>query len=301
MIVRELPSLASLFTADEGAIAPKVFPEVLGFMLLSLIVVASDKLLIDLPHIGVGSMSVFGIALSLFLGFRNNAAYSRWWEARKLWGNLVTNCRNLSRELVVFIDDPKVHREILTLVAVYVHLHRGKLQNADVTEQTNYWVNANELKPFEQYNNPASAVLRAVNEKVGASYKRGQLCDTGARSLTQRISYISNAQGGNERIFSTPIPFIYSLLILRTSYLYCLLLPLALIDVAGWFAPLFSGAVAYIFLGLSAVTNELEHPFEQSPNALPLKTLCRVIEIDIAESLEQEPLPALKPQNHLLV
>lgn len=300
MIVRSLPSFLQLFTFTQGSIAPQVLPAILGFMALSLAVVACDRLLFDLPHISINSMNVFGIALSLFLGFRNNAAYNRWWEARKLWGQFVINSRSLSLEMAIFIHDQTIQQKILRLVAVYVHLHRGKLQEADITQDACHWITPSELDAFLKHNSPPCAVLNKINDELKALFQKRKISDVGIRELSNRIGKLAAAQGGNERLSSTPLPFIYSLLIQRTAYLYCLLLPLALIDAAGWFAPLFSGVVAYIFLGLSAVTNELEHPFGQHPNALPLKSLCRIIEINIAESLGEEPLPKMQPENHLL-
>ena len=80
----------------------------------------------------------------------------------------------------------------------------------------------------------------------------------------------------------------------RTTYLYCWLLPFALIDSASLFTPLFAAIVAYVFFGLQAVTNELEMPFENAQNGLPLDAMCRTIEISVAESLgDPSPKPLL--------
>lgn len=300
MIVRPLPTFTRLFMVTQGSIVPQVLPIILALMLLSLLVVVCDRWLIALPHVSLAPMSVFGIALSLFLGFRNNAAYNRWWEARQLWGQLVADCRHFSRETRLFINDDGIRRELLHLTAVYVHFHRGTLRGVDTIEQASHWLSREELVALQQHSSPACAVLNVINERIQQAYKNGRINDFGARTLSQRLAAMTLAQAGNERILSTPLPFVYSLLVQRTAYLYCLLLPFALIDVATWFAPLFSGVVAYIFFGLSAVTDELEHPFSRHPNALPLDALCRTIEIAIAEALGEPPLPKLKPINYLL-
>lgn len=300
MIVRSLPSFLHLFSTKQGSIAPKVLPTILGFMALSLAVVACDRLLIDLPHISIASMNVFGIALSLFLGFRNNAAYNRWWEARKLWEQFIYNSRNLILETAIFVDNQTVRQKMLYLVAAYVHLHRGRLQGMDVSKDVCHWITQPELAAFLQRCSPPCAVLNHINNEIKELYQAKKIPSIAARALSNRINQLATVQSGNERLASTPLPFVYSLLIQRTTYLYFLLLPLALIDAAGWFSPLFSGVVAYIFLGLSAVTNELEHPFGQHLNALPLKALCRTIEISIAENLGEKPLPKIQPENHLL-
>ena len=87
------------------------------------------------------------------------------------------------------------------------------------------------------------------------------------------------------------------MLIYRTTYLYCLLLPLALIQPAGWLTPVFVGIVAYVFLGLAEVTEELSHPFGTTLNALPLDAICRAAEISLAPHLGEAAPPPLHPVN----
>ncbi len=125
MIVRPIPSFRHLFIITQGSIVPQIMPIIIGIMSFSLFVLLVDHYLISLPHLNFAPMSVFGIALSLFLGFRNNAAYSRWWEARILWGQLIADSRSLAREAQLFIDDKTIQRNILHLVAAFAHLHRG--------------------------------------------------------------------------------------------------------------------------------------------------------------------------------
>lgn len=86
----------------------------------------------------------------------------------------------------------------------------------------------------------------------------------------------------------------------RTTYLYCFLLPFALIESTGWFTPVFAAVVAYVFFGLQAVTNELERPFANVQNGLPLDAMCRVIDISVAEALGREPPEPLAPKNSVL-
>ena len=86
MIVRDHPSSLQLFFVMQGSVVPKILGKVIGIALLSAIILLVDQHIVTLPHISIGAMGIFGVALSLFLGFRNNAAYDRWWEARKLWG-----------------------------------------------------------------------------------------------------------------------------------------------------------------------------------------------------------------------
>ena len=139
-----------------------------------------------------------------------------------------------------------------------------------------------------------------MNATLAQALRDGQIDGFGARALSARLGAIALAQAGCERIRATPLPYVYSLLVFRTCWIYCLLLPLALLEPAGWLAPLFAGIVAYTFFGLAEVTEELGHPFGTTLNALPLDAICRAAEISLAPHLGEDPPEPLRPVNHYL-
>ncbi len=142
---------------------------------------------------------------------------------------------------------------------------------------------------------PPCAALDRIAAEIGAAHRDGRIDGFGAKALQERLGSLALQQTGCERIATTPLPYVYSLLIYRTTYLYCLLLPLALVTPAGWMTPLFVGIVGYVFLGLAEVTEDLSHPFGTTPNALPLDAMCRLVEISLAPHLGEpapEPLAA---------
>lgn len=301
MIVRPIPNLRHLFFIKQGSIVPQVLPIMIGIVIFVTIIVLIDHYLFSFWHLDFTPMSLFGIALSLFLGFRNNAAYNRWWEARILWGQLVADSRNLMREAQLFINDEKTRKEIMYLFAAFAHFHRGRLKDIDVTDSVDKWIDEDIKIYCYSRGNHACQALSLINEQLQTAYQNGQLTEFGRMTLSNRISTIALAQAGNERIASTPLPFVYSLLVQRTAYVFCLLLPFSLIENMDWFTSLFSGIVAYLFFGLSAVTDELEHPFSDHPNGMPLNSLCRTIEISVCEGLGEPAPDKLLPENYLLM
>ena len=124
MIVREQPSSLMLFFVMQGSVVPAILGKIVGIALLSVIVLLGDHYLVALPHISIAAMGIFGVALSLFLGFRNNAAYDRWWEARKIWGQMIADVRNLGRHMHVFVSSSADRETILSYVVGFAHLHR---------------------------------------------------------------------------------------------------------------------------------------------------------------------------------
>lgn len=289
MIVRDQPSSLQLFFVMQGSVVPKIWAKILGVAVFTTIILFIDLTIYDLPHISLAAMGVFGIALSLFLGFRNNAAYDRWWEARKLWGSLIADARTIGRTAVIFLAQEDVPR-VLRLIVVFAHLHRASLRKTDPSQMIRDLVDDEHAEAVKSASNPADATLRIIAMHLRNCASKKRVSDIGNLMLSETLASISLAQAGCERIASTPLPFVYSLLVRRTTYLYCVLLPFALIESTSLFAPVFSVVVAYVFFGLQAVTNELEMPFADVPNGLPLDAMCRTIETSIAEALD-EPVP----------
>jgi len=300
MIVRDSPTSLQLFFVMQGSIIPRVFGRIIGVAMLTVIVLLVDRHVVTLPHVSMPAMGIFGVALSLFLGFRNNAAYDRWWEARKLWGAMIADVRNLGRHLHVFVGPGPEREAFLSCAVVFAHLHRGFLRNVDVSKDITGWIGAAKAEAMTAHRNPADAALRAMADQLGKLAETGTISGFGQMTLSQTLSSLALAQAGCERIVTTPLPFVYSLMVRRTTYLYCWLLPFALIEPTNWFAPVFAAVVAYVFFGLQAVTNELELPFRNVQNGLPLDAMCRTIEISVCEALNRAPPAALTAQNHVL-
>lgn len=300
MIVKEQPSAAQLFFTMQGSIVPQIRGKILMVAFISVVVLVIDDLLIALPHISISAMGIFGVALSLFLGFRNNAAYDRWWEARKLWGGMIADARTLGRDALIFFPSDAARRSFMTTVPVFAHFHRGYLRAADVNADVEQFIGQEKTHHMAAQENSADAALREMAAQVAELARDGAISGFGQLRISKSLSSLALAQAGCERIASTPLPFVYSLLVRRTTYLYCWLLPFALISSTSFFTPLFAAIVAYVFFGLQAVTNELEMPFKNVQNGLPLNATCRTIEISVAEALgDAAPVP-LEPQDFVL-
>ena len=300
MIVRDQPSALKLFFVLQGSIVPNIIGRIIGVAVLTAVVLLVDQHLIELPHVSIAAMGIFGVALSLFLGFRNNAAYDRWWEARKLWGAMIADLRTLGRDLSIFVGRGEDRAEILSLGVGFAHLHRGFLRSADVQAEITGWVGDDQAKALLAQTNPADAALRTMAERISQLAAQGGVSGFGQMRFSETLAALAAAQAGCERILTTPLPFVYSLMVRRTTYLYCWLLPFALIEATNWFAPIFAAIVAYVFFGLQAVTNELELPFRNAHNGLPLDAMCRIIEVSAAEALDRAPPPLMTPNDHVL-
>src|SRR5690625_1592642 len=207
MILREHPSALTLFFVMQGSVVPKIYGKVLGIALLSVLVLLLDQHIIRMPHISIAAMGLFGIALSLFLGFRNNAAYDRWWEARELWGEMIAEVRNLGRHLSLFLGRGSDRRSILSCAVAFVHLHRGFLRKVDVRADITGWIGEKKADAMIAQQNPADAALRSMAEQIGRLAEAGAISGFGQMTISQTLSSLAVAQAGCERIVTTALPF----------------------------------------------------------------------------------------------
>lgn len=281
-----------LLLSLRGSVVPRILPWIAMMSLLALGVVWIHSTLLPLHLANASAFAVFGVALSLFLGFRNNAAYERWWEGRKLWGQLIADSRALARETELFLPlAPAMRERLLRLQMAFMHLHRLNLRHLPPDDAARVWADQSLIDA----SHPPCAALDQITKILSKAQADGHLDGFGARALSERLGAITLAQAGCERIASTPLPFVYSLLIYRTSVLYCVLVPFGMVETAGWLTPILAGVIAYVFFGLAEVTEELDRPFGETVNGLPLDAMCRLVEISMAPHLGHDAPAPLKP------
>ena len=245
--------------------------------------------------------TLIGLALSIFLGFRNNTSYDRFWEGRKLWGGLVNDSRSITRQILTLIVDPKTdgpqrtmtdrHRRMIHDVIAYIHALRLHLQGRRDPELMRQLVDAETAVAIESESNPPIAILQRLGDRMHIAWREGWIHDLHLPVLEGSLTSLTNLQGGCERIRATPIPFAYTVLMHRIVAVYCLGLPFGIVDTVGALTPVVVALVAYAFLGLDAIGDEIENPFDGDPNDLPLNQISRMIEINLRERLEEMELP----------
>jgi putative membrane protein len=289
MIIRPRPNLLQLFFVMRGSIVPRILPQIIGFAVYAAAIVAVvDMAELQMQDFNIAPFGLIAVTLSIYLGFRNNAAYDRWWEARKLWGNLVYEIRNLTRATGGLVADRGEWRALLMDALAFCHLLRGQIRNVDAMDKAREFIGAGADTLPALVNKP-DEMVRRMGARIARLRREGSFDSLAFRILDERLAAV---QAGCERIAGTPLPFAYTLLLQRTAYIVCLLLPFGLVTSTGWATPLFTALIAYTFFGLDALSEELEDPFGTEANDLALDSLCRVCEISVFEALEEPaPLP----------
>lgn len=272
----------------------------LGFVFVLAGVVALAHRFLDFhPNISPLPFSVVGVALSIFLAFRNNAAYDRYWEGRKLWGGIVNASRNFGRQATTLVVAPdaaaelgELRRRLLRRQIAYVHALRAALRGDDVADLHAALLPADERAALAAAPNPPLHLLQANARELAAAAARGWLGEQRHYALDLTLTDLTNLQGGCERIKKTPIPLAYRFFTHTFVRVFCLLLPFALVDQLGLATVVASLAVTFVFLVLDRIGQIIEDPFTQNFNSLPLAAICRTIEIDLRGLLGETDLPA---------
>ena len=303
MIVRDQHSIFNVLFSWRGTILPKILPSLGVVMLISAIIGGVEYIdLFSFPEIPLVGFTLIGVVLSIFLGFKNTACYDRWWEARKLWGSLIATARHFDRDCRILTQ---VRREKVILnVILFANVLRDQLrqQTANPTELTETsGLSQQALTQLYQQHNAPQYTLGLIQWELLQALKEREISDIIYTQMNRHVAALSEMQTGCDRIANTPIPFAYSVLLNRTVYFFCFMLPFSLGSLLGLVTPLLVGILAYTFLGLDALSSEIEEPFGTQSNDLPLDSMVRSIEIELLSTLGKPTPPPIQAHDHNLL
>lgn len=277
-----------------GAATLRVLP-VVAFLgaVAALICLAQDFLRADLG-IPVGPFEVAGACLGVMLALRVNAGYDRWWEARKLWGGIVNQSRNLVLTALAHGPDDRRWREhVVRWTAAFAHTARGHLRGQrDLTELVGL-LGKEQADRVTAADHMPSFVALELSELLREGRSRG-LNDFAFMAAERERAGLIDHVGGCERIRNTPLARLYSVTVRRFLFLFFATLPFALLHkfadvVEDWLVPLVTMLAAYPALSIDQTGLELQQPFSTSNlSHLPLDEICRNLERNLLALLAQE-------------
>lgn len=300
-----------------GSELPRTKYRIAGVALVAVGVTAVEKYFEhrgwEHPDLTPLPFSLIGLALGIFLGFRNNASYDRWWEGRKLWGAAVNTTRSFARQILTLVgprgptgEDERreieaLRRELVLRVVAWTHALRHSLRDETDLSDMQGLLPPDELERLQFESNKPFAVTQGTAERLRKAWERGWIETVHLPVLEQSMTTLTDIQGGCERIKLTPIPFSYTTLIHRITAVYCYTLPFGIVDAVGIYTPFVCTIIAYAFFGLDVVGDEIEMPFGKDANDLPLRAISRTIEVNLRQRLgDRELPPMLRPVDELL-
>ncbi|MBN8610896.1 MAG: hypothetical protein J0L92_09950 [Deltaproteobacteria bacterium] len=319
MMVPKQHSWLRLIFRYRGTELPRTKWRIAGVVLLACGVTAAELMLEDTQfHTDLHPLpfTLVGIALSIFLGFRNSSAYDRWWEGRKLWGSLINTTRSMARQVLTLISEVPEGRtlssaekkEITTLqtelvrrIIAFTHALRLSLRDIDDLKDLEPFLPKDEIEALKTETNKPSAISKGTADRIQVAWSKGWIHPLHVGILEQSLVTLTDIQGACERIKSTPIPMTYTTLIHRIVAVYCYGLPFGVVSEVGALTPIVVLVVSYAFFGLDTIGDEIEQPFGYDDNDLPLDQMSRLIEVNLRQRIGETDLPPLlKPVDEYL-
>lgn len=228
--------------------------------------------------------SLLGFVISLLLVFRTNTAYDRWWEGRKIWGQFINDSRNLSVKLANFNITPEERNFFARMIPNFAlaskeHLRQGvDLNLLELTDE--------ERIKFTSKSHIPLFVTQLITQKIELLKKETRISNEDYLALSKNINSLIDGVGACERIKATPIPFSYSMFIKKFIFIYVISLPLAFVNIFGYWAAFISTFVFYALVSMEVLAEEIEDPFGVDDNDLPTDTISEKIQQNCKEVFE---------------
>jgi len=290
MIIRKKEHWFMMLFIWRGSVLPRLLPRLILLLIVSIAVVYYEDTLSRWDiHMNPAPFTLFGIALALFLGFRNSASYERFWEARRLWGSLLNTSRSLTRQAHTLVDQPSQPTPFVNCLIALAYSLKHQLRQTDPDADLDRLLPVGLAIRTKAARWKPVFLLKTLGYWVQSVKQCGNIDSIRQQSFDQLLNQLSDIIGGCERIANTPLPYSYSVLLHRTVYVYCFMLPFGLVESLGWMMPVVVVFIAYTYVALEAIADELEAPFGTAPNDLALDTMCRTIENSLLE-MDDRPL-----------
>lgn len=244
------------------------------------------------------TLSLLGAALGILLGFRTNSAYDRWWEARKLWGQLVNSSRSLAREAVAFTRHSshpgakELGKQLVYLQIAFVHALRCHLRKQETWTDIEPFLDKDFSAGLRAEKNVPNAILQHMGNVSARAADEQIFTEWRLQLLENTYTDLANVQGACERIKNTPLPRQYDFYPELFVKAYCTILPLVLVDELKLWTPLATVVISFAFLVLNRIGKNLEDPFENTVYDTPMTALSRTIEINLRQVLGETELPS---------
>jgi putative membrane protein len=233
------------------------------------------------------------LVIGLLLALRTKAAYERYLEGRKRWGNLINTIQNQARQIWVSVQEREPVNQteklaairLLVAFAIAAKLHlRGELVNSEIEP----FVPSESYFELKNKHNPPLQIAFWIGDYLQEQCKHNRLTLQQLTSLQKLLDRMVDSLGGCERIIKTPMPLAYAIHLKQLLLIYCLSLPFLLVSAFQWFTGPAVALISFALLGIEEISSELENPFGYDENDLPLDTSCETLLQNLEEVISYE-------------
>jgi ion channel-forming bestrophin family protein len=271
-------------------------------------------------------LSVLGIAVAFYLGFKNNSSYDRTWEARKIWGGIVNSSRTFGIATISFIQGDNaetikkrlIYRHIAWLTALRYQLrllkeweHKEDRVNGlyipniceeyfnQLDEELMHFIPETEFKKHKLKSNMATQILAEQAQDLQTLRNQNYFNDFQHIEFHKLLGTFYDDQGRSERIKNFPFPRQYASVAYWTSLVFALVIPFGMLSIFAdeaktfniWLTIPFSALITWVFFLMEKIGDYSENPFEGTYNDVPITSIARGIEIDLREMINDAGIP----------
>lgn len=244
-------------------------------------------LLGDLPGWSAEFGLVNGLVLGVLVGVRTRAAFDRWFDGQKLWTEVTVHSRNLALKLAHLVRATTTDRQLA-----------GALIGGFSVALMNRLRGENRLATVPGFESDLAApahvpaFLAGRLHALGARwFSEGKLDLPGLWAWEANVRALMDAVGHCERVAQTPVPASFHALLRHGLLLSLILAPWHLIHALGLWAIPVQALIIYFMFGIELTAEEIENPFGNDADDLPLQTYCDAVRRDVAEILADADTP----------
>ncbi len=260
---------------------------------------------------------ILGSALAIFIAFRNQSSYARWWEARTIWGGIINNSRIFARQIIANVDNAVTvgkssktdadlyKKEMIDRQIAFAHCLRLHLRKQNNFEELQHLLSETEFEVVKQKQNSPNMLLLKQGVRIKEAMQKEMLGAFDNISMEPSLATFSNWQSACERIKQTPLPMNYQYFTKLFLYVFIFGFPICLIgdfskNNMGFMIIPVSFIICFVFAVMNRVGEINENPFENQISDIPMTALCNTIERDLKEMLGENLPEKIEPKNGYL-
>ena len=237
---------------------------------------------LEANHKSFALPGLLGAALGILLVFRNNTAYDRWWEARKVLGAMVNNSRNFALQVNHFVPNLQDKKELMGLIAAFPYALKEHLRSGVLLSEIGF-IGAKNIAVLKACDHKPNAIANLMSAKIDTLTKDGVLTDFQRIKLIEYVDTSIDILGKCERIRKTPIPAAHNYLLKFYIFIYTIALPFGFFSALRWWSIFAVAAIYFLAMSIVTIAEEIEEPFGTDPNDLPVDAIAQTIHQNIYE------------------
>lgn len=235
--------------------------------------------------------SLMGTAIAFFIGFNNNQAYGRWWEARIIWGGLVNDSRSWARSLIAYSSNQALAEKMIRRHLSFLATLSTSLRKDEADLSYTEYLTSEELNSLEPKYNRANQLLQLQATDLHQLRQTNSIDDFVFANLNNLLQNFCDGMGKSERINNTVYPITYIYFTQLFIWVFIALITMSTSELIGGYSIILGWLMGFVFNAIHINGMSLMNPFSDNPSGVPISSITRSIEINLLQMLKSPQIP----------